>query len=210
MVEVRVATKCIRIITGYGPQDSWEFDLKMHFFTALEEELVKAALQGKSAIIMGDLNSKLGSEYIKDDPKQMSENGSILGGIIQRSALTVVNGMKDICKGLITRERHTINSVEKSIIDFVIVSDDLVTNVLSMMIDDKRKHVLTKLTKTKSGIKKVESDHNTILTKLKIKWKLDEKDTKREIFNLKNEECQIRFKNETESTKELKMNLWRS
>ena len=144
---------------------------------------------------MGDLNSKLGTEYIKDDPKQMSENGNILGGIIQRCALTVVNGMKEICKGLITRERHTINSIEKSIIDFVIVSDDLVTNVLSMMIDDERKHVLTKLTKTKSGIKKVESDHNTILTKLIIKWKLDEKETKREIFNLKNKECQIRFKN---------------
>ena len=32
VVEVRVATKCIRIITGYGPQDSWEFDLKMQFF----------------------------------------------------------------------------------------------------------------------------------------------------------------------------------
>ena len=57
--------------------------------------------------------------------------------------------MRDKCKGLITRERHTTNSVEKSVIDFVIVSQDLVPEILSMMIDDDRKYVLTKLTKTK-------------------------------------------------------------
>ena len=83
----------------------------------------------------------------------------------------MVNGLGDICKGLITRERTTTISVEKSIIDFVIVSNDLVTDILSMMINDERKHVLTKLTKTKSGILKKESDHNTIVTKLNIKWK---------------------------------------
>ena len=126
---------------------------------------------------MGDLNSKLGPDFIKNYPKQMTENGKILGGLLNRKALTVVNGLGDICKGLITRERTTTISVEKSIIDFVIVSNDLVTDILSMMIDDERKHVLTKLTKTKYGIQKKESDHNTIVTKLNIKWKSVVKET---------------------------------
>ena len=69
----------------------------------------------------------------------MSENGKILGGIINRNALTVVNGMRDMCEEQITRERRTINSVEKSVIDFVIVSQDLVVEILPMMIDDDRK-----------------------------------------------------------------------
>ena len=55
-----------------------------------------------------------------------------------------------------------MNNVEKSIIDFVIVSDDLVENFLEIVIDDERRHVLTRLTRTKSGIVKRESDHNTI------------------------------------------------
>ena len=40
MVEVRVATKCIIIITGYGPQDSWEFDLKMQLRLHYKENLL--------------------------------------------------------------------------------------------------------------------------------------------------------------------------
>ena len=177
--------------------------MKIKFFTALEEELVKAALQGKSAIIMGDLNSKLGAEFIRDDPKPMSENGKILGRIIHRNALTVVNGMRDKCEGLITRERRTTNSVEKSVIDVVIVSQDLVPKILSMMIDDDRKYVLTKLTKKKSELQKKESDHNTIVTKLNDKWKTEAKEKKREIYNMKNKESQMSYKKETDCTREL-------
>ena len=87
VVEVKVETKCKRILTGYGPQENWEIDVKMKLFTALEEELLNAALKG-------DLNSKLGPEFIKDDTKPMTDNGQILGGIIDRNALTVVNGIR--------------------------------------------------------------------------------------------------------------------
>ena len=99
----------------------------------------------------------------------MSENGKILGGIIHRNALTVVNGMRDMCEEPITRQRRTINSVEKSVIDFVIVSQDPVVEILPKMIDDDRKYVLTKLTKTKSGLQKKEWQCNTIVTKLNVK-----------------------------------------
>ena len=121
---------------------------------------------------MGDLNSKLGPNYIKNDPHNMSENGIILGGIME---LIVANGLAEKCKGLITRERHTVNNMEKGIIDFVIVSKDIVEDIVDMVIDDKRKHVLTKLIKTKKGLMKKESDHNTIVTELKIKLKPETK-----------------------------------
>ena len=32
VVEGKVATKCIRVITWYGPQDTLEIDLKIQFF----------------------------------------------------------------------------------------------------------------------------------------------------------------------------------
>ena len=112
VVQISVANKSIRIITGYGPQESWALDVKMQFFLALEEEIAKAAIKGCSLILMGDMNSKLGPDYIKNDPKGISENGIILAGIMERNVLTVANGIENKCKGVITRERHTTNSVE--------------------------------------------------------------------------------------------------
>ena len=203
VIEIKVAKKQIRVITGYGPQDSWDLDVKMQFFTALEKELAKAAIEDKSIICMGDMNSKLGPDHIPNDPKKMTENGAILSGIIERNALTVVNSLPGKCTGLITRERHTVNGVEKSVIDFVMVSQDLVKDIGRMMIDDERKYVLTRLTKTKKGIVKKESDHNTIVTEMQIKWKTDTKTNKQEVYNLKDKDSQKRFKQDTDSTKEL-------
>ena len=150
IVEIKAETKRIRIITGYGPQETWALEMKMKFFNTLEEEIIKCAYAGTSVVLMGDLNSKLGPEFIKNDPHSKTENGKILSGIIERNALIVVNGL-EVCKGLITRERTTKDGIEKSIIDFVIVSTDLVQTIKTMMIDDGRKHVLTKLTNTKKG-----------------------------------------------------------
>ena len=64
-----------------------------------------------------------------------------------------------------TRERSTVQDVERSVIDFVIVSGDLGKLIEYMHIDYKRTNVLTKLTKTKNRhTKKVQSDHNIIET----------------------------------------------
>ena len=43
----------------------------------------------------------------------------------------------------------TKNGTEESVIDFIIVSDDLKDEVEAIIIDDERKHVLTRVTKTK-------------------------------------------------------------
>ena len=53
----------------------------MKFFLAQEEEVAKATIEGKSIILIGDMNSKLGPNYIIKDPKLMTGNGSILKDI---------------------------------------------------------------------------------------------------------------------------------
>ena len=63
---------------------------------------------------------------------------------MERHALFVVNGPKDKSEGLITREMTTVNGVERSVIDFVIVSSDLVKIIKHIQIDDKQTNVLTK------------------------------------------------------------------
>ena len=150
VVEVEARKKGIRIITGCGPQENWDKSKRMPFFITLEAEIIKAELSGKSVIIEMDSNSKLGPEYIKNDPHIMSPNGKILARILERHTLIVANG-SERCAGLITRARNTLSRAERSCIDIVMFSSDLNEHFKSLIIDDQRKHVLTRIYKTKNG-----------------------------------------------------------
>ena len=170
VVEIQIANKEIRLITGYGPQENLCEMERMSFFLALEQEIIRAEMAGKSVIIAMDANSKLGPELIPNDPNERTPNGQILADIMLRHGLAVVNGMQNKCEGTVTRKRVTIEGVEESAIDFVIVSDDLESAVESLLIDEKRDYVLTKIVKTKRGVSKQESDHNVLVSKLKLSW----------------------------------------
>ena len=181
-----------------GPQENLEEDKRLPFFIALETEVEKAELAGKSVFIELDANSKLGPTYIPKDPNKMTPNGSLLAGIIDRHNLIVGNG-SDKCKGTITRTRVAKERKEESVIDIVMFSDDLKKHFVKMHVDEERSHVLTRIRKTKNGIKTKESDHNVILTEFncKISTKVDER---LEVYNLKNLECQSKFKDYTDNT----------
>ena len=50
VVEIKIANRNIRIMSGYGPQENWPEAERMQFFTALEKEIVKAELENKSIL----------------------------------------------------------------------------------------------------------------------------------------------------------------
>ena len=203
VVEIKVANREIRLMSGYGPQEYWTPQERLPFFNALEEEIIKAELAGKSVIIEADFNSKLGKEFIPKDPHEQSENnGKVLAEIIKRQRLTVANSLVK-CKGTITRKRVTTKSTEESAISFVLVTEDLVEMIEEVNIDEEREHVLTRTTKTKKGKVTKESDHNVIETKFNMKWNKSTKTEKNDLFNLKNKECQKVFKDETTKTNDL-------
>ena len=185
VVEFEAANREIRIISGYGPQVNWSPAEREPFFNAPEEEIVKAELAGKSIIIEADFNSKLGREYIPNDPHIQDKNGQLLAGIIQRQNHTVANGLAQ-CEGTITRKRVTTNRTEESVISFILVSEDMVGKIKAVKIDETRELVLTRITRNKVGRKTVESDHNIIETKLKLPWNKSDKANPEKIFNFKN------------------------
>ena len=165
VVEVKAGNTSIRIIPGYGPQENWDYKDKPLFFEALDSEIACSELEGKPVIISLDANSKLGSTFIENDPHEQSRNGKLLADIIERHALIVVNGEKEKCVGLITRERHTVDGTEKSVINFVITSSTLIKHIEKIHIDDRSVNVLTSLLKKgDKKLKKAESDHNIIHT----------------------------------------------
>ena len=95
VVEIKVANRDIRVITGYGPQENWTDNEKTPFYNALDEEIASAELEGRSILIAMDANAKLGSDYIEGDPYSQSQNGKVLSRIIQRHALCVANGLRE-------------------------------------------------------------------------------------------------------------------
>ena len=129
----------------------------------------------------------------------MSKNGEVLAEIIEKNALIVANGLPDKSEGVVTRQRITEDgNIEKSTIDFVIISQDLEEFIEKVKIDEERHNVLTKVTKHKNGTTtKSEADHNVIETDLNIKWNKSVKKDKLEMYNLKNETCQRKFKEMT-------------
>ena len=172
VIQTKIGNKVIRFITGYGPQEGWDESDKLPFFIALDQEVGKAHLEGISVYISMDANSKLGPEYIPGDLHNMSKNGEVLSEIIEKNALIVANGLPDKSEGVVTRQRITEDgNIEKSTIDFVIISQDLEEFIEKVKIDEERHNVLTKVTKHKNGTTtKSEADHNVIETDLNIKW----------------------------------------
>ena len=112
-------------MSAYGPQESWEENKRTPFYEAMESEVVRSELEERSIIICMDANSKIGPEYIKEDPHSQLKNCKLLANILDRHALIVVNGLNQKCRGVITREKHTTDSIEKSVIYFVVMSSDL-------------------------------------------------------------------------------------
>ena len=111
--------------------------------------------------------------------------------------MIVMNGVQNKCIGKITRQRITRKVREESIIDFVIVCDEMQEMISKVLIDEHRKHVLVRHMKTKHGIKVKESDHNSIVTEIKVKWDKSKNVKQVEMYNLKDPEGLKKFKEMT-------------
>ena len=121
---------------------------------------------------------------------------------MKRQDLIVVNSTKK-CSGLITRTRNTSRSQEESVIDFFVVCREMFEKVLKMTIDEDRKYVLTKFYKYKTKTSIVESDHNLMKLELVFKWNQKIKIDRKEIYNLRNIECQEEFTKNTSNNEKL-------
>ena len=92
--------------------------------------------------------------------------------------------------------------MEQSIIDFVLISSDLIKHLEYIHVDDKRVHVLSKNVKNKNNIHCTQSDHNMINTKLNVSWSPTENRVI-EIFKFKDKAALEKFKFETTYTDKL-------
>ena len=137
--------KKIRIINAYGPQECSQAQrptedqqtLIINFWNAMEREIIDAQDEGCWILIELDANAKVGDTVLDGDPNRQSPNGKLLLDMMERQNLNILNSSKK-CQSKITRERKTCDRVEKSIIDFIIVSVELEDFLDKMIIDDER------------------------------------------------------------------------
>ena len=153
-----------------------------------------------------DANGKLGNEIIKGDPNKISPNGRLLLDLINRKSLVVVNA-SDKCYGVITRMKVKGKITEKSVIDYFIVCQNLYNLVISMLVDEDRKHILTRFYKRNGVVKIVESDHNVLILNISCQWDVKVVKERIEIFNLRNKKCQEKFFLKTNDTNILSNSL---
>ena len=201
IVEAKIGSRKIRFLTAYGPQEPSSEEEKRSnwiFYNNFEQAIIKSHLSGASVIIELDANAKLGSQLVPGDPHQQSVNGSILAGIISRQNLIVCNSLS-LTTGVITRQRTTINGEEESVIDFMLCSNDLMDKIESVEIDEARKYTLTRFAKVNGCSIIKESDHNPIIGKFKLSVKSVTKE-RIEMFNLRNTECQAKYREFTNDT----------
>jgi hypothetical protein len=143
VVEVKINKQELRIISGYGPQETWPEPQRSPFWIAFETEIEKANIAGKEIIIAMDANSKLGKKWISKDinTRKMCDNAKLLEPIILRHDLIVGNGHV-LCQGVVTRKRVLTNRTEESTIDLVLMSRKMAKYIKSMIIDEEQNYAL--------------------------------------------------------------------
>ena len=60
-----------------------------------------------------------------------------MADFMERNQLTVVNGL-ELCKGSFTRIQKRKGTCEKSILDFCVVCERIISNVTDMIIDEEK------------------------------------------------------------------------
>ena len=202
IVQVKLGNYLCRFFNAYGPQEGSGIEYKTKitaFYSTLDQEIKNALFSDCLIFIETDANAKVGPTFIKRDPNEMSQNGKFLIDLISKNNLILCNSL-DLCDGTLTRERETINGKEESILDYVIICQEMHRFISSMKID--KNNALCRYSKRNKEIVIKKSDHHLIRCEFSFIWnsKITHKNSSRQnIFNFKNSEGLQKYKNMTSS-----------
>ena len=202
VVQAKIGNYNCRFINGYGPQEYDKLEERITFYARLEQEAINGKMFDNFICIEMDANAKLGPELISSDPNPRSGNGDLLIEMCERNNLVICNTTQ-LCDGVITRQRVTVNSTERSVLDYLIVCQEMYLFLTSLKIDEARSHVLTKYSKVRGKVVVTESDHNPLIGQFNCLWSdkpVQEKE-RYEIFNFNDPEGVIKFNELTSSDK---------
>lgn len=150
----------------YGKQESRaDINNIKSFLEKIDYYAIKAKNEGKSLLVVGDFNMKVG-ETIKGNHEEISKGGKMLLKLINKRKLEIVNNSPK-CSGLWTRivTTDSENDERKSVLDYVLTNQKCYHKTEQMCIDEDRNFVMQRY--SKDSVK--ESDHNAIIINLNLK-----------------------------------------
>ena len=171
-VKVSFPEISMRVVVAYGPQENDSVENKEDFFKDLSIEVEASIVNGDMLMLVGDLNSRI--ELVDGKVRAVSRNGKYLQDLVTNCDLNVLN-FSEKCTGKWT---HVIRkSQKKSVIDYVIVDNDLNCGVRDILIDEECMYTPFRRVTENNAVRAQYSDHNTIITKIEIQKSNKERET---------------------------------
>ena len=183
-IQIECGPKNISIGVVYGPQENEKIEKVKQIYNALDIQIKRMSINNE-VILAGDFNAKLQVNYPTLNRMNL-ETERYLKEIIDENSLHPIS--LDATQGIWTRQNRK-KKEGKSITDYVLVTEQIKKNVTEMIVDEEGQ------LRTKG---KNESDHNTMITRMKIndprrptyatKWKLDNKEDRKEFNKMVHED----------------------
>ena len=186
MIGVRLQVKDlgIRLYTAHLKQQSSHSREEIsRQFDEIRNQFRSANMGRESMLLLFDSNVHVGAEGITSCRDLQDAGGKMLMSVVREEGLLVLNSM-DICDGVVTRVDPRNGT--KSTIDLALCNTFMRDKVEKMEIDEQGEWKLKKY-----GKNVTETDHNTILVKIKLECNhaVLGKCSEQKRFNLRNQEA---------------------
>ena len=160
----------MRFIVAHGPQETDNPEVKHAFYESLMIEIERGKASDDNVVVLGDMNARIQKEVSENEEtkiKDISTNGTHLKEVVDKYELDVLNFHQNSV-GKWTRIQKKKATTEKSVIDYVLVEDNLKNRVKSVIIDEDKLYTPWRTTYRKKQRQITFSDHTAIITTVDI------------------------------------------
>ena len=165
-VRLEYPLQTFRIIVCHGPQEDDESEIRRDFYDNILVEIERSRSADETPIVLGDMNAKIAGENgnIMGD----TVNGKLFTTMIEHSEMKVANFHKNTV-GKWTRIQNSKKGTAKSVLDYVLVEEDIMLLINEVVIDEEKFNTPFRVTKYKRGQKITYTDHCSIFISLDCK-----------------------------------------
>lgn len=155
----------MRFIVVHGPQENDDIEARNDFYESLMVEVERGKASDDNIILLGDMNARIERD---ETIKHLSSNGKHLKELMEKYQLDVLNFHTNTV-GKWTRIQKQKGILKKSIIDYVLVEDNMKNRVEKVVIDEDKLYTPWRSISKKKERKIIFSDHTAIITTINIK-----------------------------------------
>ena len=168
-VKVEYPNCSLRFILAHGPQETDNVDTRNQFFESLMVEVERGKASDDNVLLLGDMNAKIQSNQSNtgDDVEDVSNNGTLLKELVEKYELDVLN-FHPSATGKWTRIRKKKKTTERSVIDYIMVEENLKSRIEDVVIDEDKLYTPWRLVYSKKQRHIIFSDHTAMITTINI------------------------------------------